>query len=81
MGGGGTNLGLPHEQSNHVIFSPENYRPVRSIAANHRDEPFPERCVLCRDSFVETSFERSSDDPKMQARRIDVVYEVAEQHH
>ena len=95
-------LGLPHKNSNHVIFSVKNYLPVRWIAANptaFRQVEAPteeslkgvveEYLPLCSvfsvmmaaDEFVENSWERSSDDPRMRARMIDVVYKVARQHH
>ena len=37
--------------------------------------------VMNADQFVESSWERSSDDPRMRARMIDVIYKVARQHH
>ncbi len=37
--------------------------------------------VMNADKFVESSWERSSDDPKMRARMIDIIYKVAKQHH
>ena len=37
--------------------------------------------VMGADKFVESSWERSSDDPRMRARMFDMIYKVARQHH
>ncbi len=37
--------------------------------------------VMGADKFVEGSWERSSDDPRMRARMTDIIYKVAKQHH
>ncbi len=94
-------LGLPHKNSNHVIFCVKNYLPVRWIAANPTafsqvEAPTEEslkrvdvekNLSLCdvfsvmMTDFVENSWERRFDDPRMRARMIDIVYKVARQHH
>ncbi len=49
----------------------EEYLPLCSVFS----------VMMAADEFVENSWERSSDDPRMRARMIDVVYKVARQHH
>ncbi len=96
-------LGLPHKNSNYVIFCVKNYLPVRWIGANptafkQMDAPTEESLkkvnvekslslcdvfsvMMAADEFVESSWERSSDDPRKRTKKIGIVYKVARQHH
>ena len=96
-------IGLPHCDSNQVVFCLKSYLPVLWIAANPQayaelEAPSGESLqrvdveknlslsdvfalVMGADKFVESSWERSPDDPRMRARMTDMIYKVARQNH